>query len=131
MESVKIDQRIQAVLYGLVCHLDNVLADFAKLRGPDVEPDTHEMDAHIYLRRMGEVGFYEPLTLRMERQTRGTDAAEPLARIQSKNGDLNEVITFSKDFLPWFENDRVVYVNARLWPDGLLQLHQKLGDLQW
>ena len=117
------------ILLGLVSHCDVVHSNFSLALQGEPIPECI-LDTQTFIEELGVRGLYTGMVLKLQRPL-STNAEVPTILAYNQDRSLLEDLTIDEGILSYFEDQYKVYVFARLWVNGTLQLVKPVPAEDW
>jgi len=125
------------ILQGAVARLDTLIAILDEAVGEDRAGNSSSQvfhaieDTRYFIEELGVAGAYNFVLLKVQRPL-STNADVPHLLVYSEDRSVSCEITFDdQEIMDWFGGDYKMYVKARFWCDGVIQLLSRADDQPW
>lgn len=122
------------ILQGTVTHLEGMLDLMDEFNvddtGETLSTTVSEFcdEKRAYIEELAVAKLFEPLILKVQRPLASNDPA-PHVLVYNEDRSVMEQMTLADESLyEWFGDDFKMYVRARLWADGTLQLVARIFE---
>lgn len=129
---------LMAVLIGTVGKLEEALEiidDLNTLEG-DAAPICRELsqwvdNSRAFIEEMAVAKLYEPMILKVQRPITTNDPDNQLLMYNEDRSLMEQMVFDDPNLYSWFGDDYKMYVKARLWVSGQLQLIKRVENQSW
>lgn len=135
---------VMTMLQGTVARFDeslSLLMDFnTSDAGKEISPLLTEwvVGGQKFIATMEEAKLFASLTLKIQRPLTSNDPdfdtdpkKKKVCLVYTENMEINETMFIDDFAFNWMGEDLKMYVSARLWGDGTLQLIERIGEQPW
>lgn len=117
------------ILKGAIAHLENAKACMISC-DPEAQIKTLE-SVSSFLKDIHATGVAEIVLVKIQRPLASTETPAPFLIYNEDKSLFDHVTLEDPEIIEWFEGDPKMYVEARLWVDGTLQLMRRVEEQDW
>lgn len=122
------------ILLGVVSRLDTAIDVLTQIQGDNELLQEFVLENQEFMTNMAIAGLFLPLVLKVQRliTTNNPDMLkEGAVLVYDEDQRLCQEMVIDPSAYAWFGDDFKMYVSARLWANGTLQLMSRIQDQEW